>query len=327
MIKRSFYKKNVMITGISGFGGSWLAETLLKNEKSAEIFGLKRQTSSLKNVAHILDSLKFIEADIADIDELSEAVRTINPQIVFHLAAISSSMKAAENPKETKATNVDGTKNLLKSLTESAPNLEIFHFASSSTVYKDTSDSNPMNEKHPVEAHDAYSKSKIDAEKICWKYSRSAGIPIIITRAFNQAGPRCREEIVANKIAKIAAEAKMDGTVRFAFGNVNVVRDFTDVRDIVRGYWLAAKKGKTGEVYNLCSGRGISISEMINMSLSYVKLKGKVEIDIDRKLLRSREPEIVIGDNAKARKNLGWKPKIPFEQTLKEMIDNYLSES
>ena len=328
MSTRSFDGKRVLITGISGFGGSWLAETILKNEKKAKIFGLKRETTSTQNNDHIIKELKLIDADITDKNIVFEAVEEIDPQIVFHLAAISSSVRAEENPKATEITNVGGTKNLLDALAENASNLEIFHFASSSSVYKKINSSVPINEKHPLGAHDIYSESKIKAEKICNDYSRTKKIPVIITRAFNQGGPRCREDIVANKIAKSVVSAKKDGIKEFVFGNVNSVRDFIDVRDVVEGYWLAAKKGVANSVYNLCSERGIRILDMIDMSLDYVGLsKDEVKIVVDKKFLRRDEADVVIGDNSKARKELSWKPKIPFEQTLKEMIDNYLSAS
>jgi len=325
MSERALENKRILITGIAGFGGSWLAEILLEKEKETKIFGLKRTTSSTQNIDHIIEKLKLTDVDITDRDMLFEVIEEINPQIVFHLAAISSSVKANEDPKTTKITNVDGTKNLLDALAENATNLEMFHFASSSTVYKKTKKLTPIKETHPVYPHDSYSKSKIDAEKICKAYLKKKKIPIVITRAFNQGGTRCREDIVANKIAKIAASAKKDGKREFVFGNVNAVRDFTDVHDIVTGYWLAAKQGKVGEVYNLCSGKGIKIADMIDMSLDYVGLKGKVKIIMDDKLFRKGEQDFVVGDYTKARKELGWKPKIPFEQTLKEMIDYYLS--
>jgi len=325
MQERDLKNKRVLITGIAGFGGSWLAETILQNEKNVEIFGLKRPTTSTDNIRHISNKLRLFDADITYPNVLNKAIKEIDPHFVFHLAAVASSTRAREQPEIAMKTNVGGTRNLLDALSKKASDLRMFHFASTSTVYKKTRKVKLLKETDPVYASDPYSKSKIEAEKICNEFLQDEGIPVIITRAFNQGGPRCREDIVANKIAKIAACAKKEGKREFAFGNIDAVRDFTDVRDIVEGYWLAARKGGIGEVYNLCSGKGMRIRDMIDMALDYVGLKGKVKIIVDKKLLREREADVIVGDNTKAKKELGWKPKIPFEQTLKEMIDNYLS--
>jgi len=327
MPERSLKNKRVLITGIAGFGGSWLAETILQNEKNAEVFGLKRRTTSTKNIIHIMDKLQIFDADITDPVALNKAIKEIKPNAAFHLAAVVSSTRAREHPDTTMKTNVDGTKNLLDALTKGDQDLEIFHFASTSTIYKTTKKSMPIKEEHPLEAHDPYSKSKIEAEKICNEFFEKEEIPIVITRAFNQGGPRCIEDIVANKIAKIAVTAKNEGKQEFVFGNIDAVRDFTDVRDVVNGYWLAVKKGRVGEVYNLCSGKGIKIKDLIDIALNYVGLENKVKIVADKKLFRKGESNVIIGDNTKAREELGWKPKIPFEQTLKEMIDYYLYAS
>lgn len=324
MHARSLDGKRVLITGIAGFGGSWLAETILKKEKKAKIFGLKRESTSTENIDHIISELQLTDADITNRDMVFQAVEEINPNIVFHLAAVLPTSEANYDSKAMGATNVDGTKNLLDALVESTTDLEIFHFASSSSIYKKNKKMILINEKHPIQGSNAYSKSKIKSEKLCEKYSKKNELPVIITRAFNQAGPRCRADIITNKIARIAASAKNAGIKEFVLGNVNVVRDFTDVRDIANGYWLAAKMGKINQVYNLCSGRGIKVSDIIDMALDYVDLKGKIKIITDKRLLRKGEADIVIGDNSKAEKELGWKPKIPFEQTLKDMIDNYL---
>jgi GDP-4-dehydro-6-deoxy-D-mannose reductase len=325
--ERSLKNKRILITGIAGFGGSWLAETILQNEKGAELFGLKRSTTSTENINHIIDKMQLFDADITDYDAVNRAVKEINPNVVFHLASVVSSIKAIEDPVRTMKTNVDGTRNLLNALTKGAQDLETFHFTSTSAIYKTTKEDISVKENHQLEAHDPYSKSKIEAEKICNEFLEKEETPVIITRAFNQGGPRCLEDIVANKIARIAVSAKKEGKREFVFGNIDAIRDFTDVRDIVNGYWLIAKKGRVGEVYNLCSGKGIKIKDLIDMALSYVDLKNKVKIIADQKLFRKGEQDILIGDNTKARKNLGWKPKIPFEQTLKEMIDYYLSQS
>lgn len=317
MLDRQFENKNILITGISGFGGSWLAETILKKERKAKIFGLKRTTSSTQNINHIIKHLALFNADLTDYNAIFQAIKKINPQIVFHLGAISSSVKADNNMESAMKTNIDGTKNLLDALVENKTDLEIFHFASSSSIYKKTEKSISINESCSIDGHDVYSMSKIEAEKICMKISKRNNISVIITRAFNQGGPRCREDIVANKIAKIAASAKKDGIREFAFGNINSVRDFTDVRDITLGYLLAARKGHVNETYNLCSSKGIKIADMINMSLDYVGLKDKVKIITDEKLFRKGEADVVVGDNTKAQKELGWKPKIPFRTNIK----------
>jgi GDP-mannose 4,6-dehydratase len=325
MAARSLKNKRILITGVAGFGGSWLAETILNNEKNVEVFGLKRHTNFTKNIDHIKEKLHIFDADIVSENILDDVIKKVDPQIVFHLAAKVPGAGVVENREEIINTNVYGTKNLLESLAKNATDLQIFHFASTSNVYKKVSSTILIKEDDPTDPRDAYSESKIKAENICRDFFEDRGIPIVITRSFNQMGIRSLENLVASKIAKIAAIAKKEGQREFVFGNINAVRDFTDVRDIVLGYLLTAKKGRVGEVYNLCSGKGTKIKDMISMALDYVGLDNMVKIISDKRLFRKTEPDTIIGDNTKARNELGWKPKIPFEQTLKEMIDNYLS--
>jgi len=327
MTDRSMKGKRILITGIAGFGGSWLAETILQNESDVEVFGIKRKTTSTLNIDHLASNIRLFDADIVSYEAIDKAISEINPHFVFHLAAVASSTKAKENPDITMKTNVEGTRNLLSAVAEHAGDIEFFHFASTSTVYRraGTGKNTLISEDNPTEPTDPYSASKLEAEKLCDEFLLDAEIPVVVTRAFNQGGPRCRDDIVANKIATLAADVKIKKLSSFAFGNVEAVRDFTDVRDIAFGYLAAAKKARIGEVYNLCNGKGIRIRDMIDNALEYVGAKGEVKITVDEKLFRKGEPDVIVGDNTKAKKELGWKPKIPFERTLKDMIDYYLS--
>lgn len=327
MLKEEFdflREKNILISGITGFVGSWLAEIICINQPKCNIYGLKRKTSSLEKISHIKNKINFIDGDMLDKASLERALKVSAPNFLFHLAAQASIAKALESPIETFNVDATGTLNLLETVRRHGNDLEAFHFASSGSIYGIVDEKElPIRETHPIKPTDIYATSKATADLLCYSYFGSYNTPIIRTRAFHHEGPRCREDMIGAKIAKEVVTASKEKKKELIFGNIEVVRDFSDVRDIVRGYILAVKRGKKGEVYNLCSGKGYKIKDLIEKALDFVGLRGKVSIVSRPKFFRKGEASSLIGDFSKAKKELGWKPTIPFEQTLKDMIDYY----
>jgi len=317
-------KKTVFITGITGFAGSHLAKKILEDRPNFRIFGLKRKESSIERIKEIIDSVELFEGDITDKNSLDEAIRQTQPNYIFHLAASTS--KSVEDKTYWKI-NVDGTRNLLESVVNNVNKIFMLHYASTGYVYgKSFKSGLPMKETDKTLPIEPYEKTKLEGEKLFVEYSKQYNLPIVVTRAFHHEGPDCREDLIGTIIIKKVFELIKSNGKFLNFGNIKNIIDLSDVRDIVYGYLLAVENGKSGEIYNLCSGKGHSIEELINFTIKYVKIKRPIKIKIDKKCVRPKEFPVRVGDYLKAKRELNWEPKIDFlEQTLPEMINSYLS--
>lgn len=294
------------ITGISGFVGKYLAEHLLRN--GFEVYGIDRQASSIEGCS--------VEAcDILDKEKLTELVGRIKPDFVFHLAALSSVSKSFEAAAETKKVNVEGTRNLFDAIV-AAKISPIILVVSSLQIYGKP-DRLPITEDAQLRPASPYAESKVEQEMLCRQYSKK--LKIIISRSFNHTGPGQSADFVWPSFARQIAEIEVGKRTELNVGNLDVERDFSDVRDIVGAYLLAVQKCKPGEVYNVCSGKAYNIGKMLEVMKSYST--AKVKIIVDKARVRKADVPVLYGDNSKFVKATGWKPEIPFEKTLKDILE------
>ena len=309
--------KRVLITGITGFVGSHLAEFLLSKEY--EVYGIERPRSQNENISGIRDRLKLFEADIRDAASMRRLIKTIEPDYIFHLAAQSFVQLSFTAPEETIVTNITGNLNVLEAVRQL--NLDpVIHVAGSSEEYGLVKeDEIPIKEENPLRPLSPYGVSKIAQENLSIQYHRSYGLKTVVTRAFNHTGPRRGEVFATSNFAKQIAEiekGKKEPVIHV--GNLEAKRDWTDVRDIIKAYLLAVEKCDYGEPYNICSGKAWKISEMLDTLLN---LSGtKVETRQDPKRLRPSDVPILLGDYTKFKEKTGWQPEIPFETTLKDLL-------
>lgn len=304
--------------------GSHLTEYLLDNVPS-EIYGLVRNKDVEKhNIEHLLDKITIRECDINDAYSVKTIIEDIEPDIIFHLAAQSYVPSSWSSPVETMQTNVIGSMNIFEAVRNSKLDT-IIQIAGSSEEYGMVYENEvPITEDNPLRPLSPYGVSKVAMDLLGYQYHQSYGLKIIRTRAFNHTGPRRGEVFVTSNWAKQIAmiEAKKQDAV-IKVGALDSIRDFTDVRDIVRAYWLATQKGKFGEAYNICSGKGILMKDLLNLLLSLSKIKPKIEKDPSR--LRPSDVKILLGDCKKFSKETGWKAEIPFEKTMEDLL-NYWRE-
>jgi GDP-4-dehydro-6-deoxy-D-mannose reductase len=307
-----------LITGITGFAGSHLAELLLS--EGAEVYGTARWRSKMENVEHLLDSIHLAECDLRDAGSVSKVIADVKPDHVYHLAAQSFVPSSWKAPAATLTTNIVGQLNLFEALRAHSPEARV-QIAGSSEEYGLVLENElPITEENPLRPLSPYAVSKIGQDMMGYQYNRSYGMHVIRTRAFNHTGPRRGEVFATSSFAKqiAAIEAgKQEPVLRV--GNLEAKRDFTDVRDVVRGYRLAVEKCEPGEVYNICSGVARPIGDMLNVLLGLSSAKIKVEQDPDR--LRPSDVPVLQGDSTKFSKRTGWKPVIPFERTMSDLLD------
>lgn len=315
-------KVRALITGITGFAGSHMAEFLLGEE--VEVYGIARWRSRREHMDNIDGKVKILEADMLDSHSLDNIMLSVRPDYVFHLAAQSYVPASWTSPEATLEINVVGSVNLFESVRKAQINPAIQIACSSEEYGLVHPNEVPITEENPLRPLSPYAVSKIAMDYLGYQYCQSYGMRIIRTRGFNHTGPRRGEVFAESTFAKQIAEiekGKQDPVI--LVGNLDTKRDYTDVRDIVRGYFMAAQKGEPGEVYNICSGKAWQIKKVLEHLLSLTK--AKVEIKEDPARIRPSDVPILLGDNTKFVKKTGWKPIIPFEKTLEDLL-NYWRE-
>lgn len=314
----------VLITGIAGFVGSHFTEFFLQ-KKNIDVYGIERWKASTENIAHLMDRIRFYgECDINDIVSMRDILNKVKPDFIIHLAAQSFVPTSWTAPAETLKTNIIGEANLFEALLSLKLNPRVIVAGSSEEYGLVRKDELPIKETNPLRPLSPYAVSKVGQDLLGYQYFKSYGLNIIRTRAFNHSGPRRGEGFVCSNFAKQIAliEKGRQRPIIYA-GNLNAKRDFTDVRDMVKGYWLVMQKGTPGEVYNISSGKGYSAKEVLNILLSFSKKKIKVKQDPSR--MRPSDVPILIGDSTKMRRLTGWRPVIPFKKTLEDLL-NYWRE-
>lgn len=308
-----------LITGITGFAGSHLAEYLLAEHPDVEVFGTYRWRSRMDNIEHLRSRVKLLEADLRDYHSMYTALERSRPDYVFHLAAQSFVPSSWTAPNETLTTNIVGQTNLFEAIRGLKLDPVVQIACSSEQYGLVLPDETPIKETNPLRPLSPYAVSKVGQDYLGYQYFQSYGLKVVRTRGFNHTGPRRGQVFVtSNFCSQVAAiELGLQEPV-IQVGNIDAIRDFTDVRDMVRAYWLAVTKAKPGEVYNIATGNGIRIRDMLDRIIELSGLDVKIEVDPDR--LRPSDVEILIGDSSKFRADTGWEPRIPFEQTLRDLM-------
>ena len=310
----------VLITGITGFAGSHLADYILENHPEVKLYGLIRWRSPMENILHIQDKIELHQGDLKDIVSLKKCLAEIKPDRIFHLAAQSYVPFSWKCPSETFSINALGQINLFEAVLSLnlSPRIQV---AGTSEEYGLVNpDEIPMKETNPLRPLSPYAVSKVAQDLMAWQYYKSYGLRTVRTRGFNHTGPRRGEVFICSNFAKQIAEIEKGKKEPVIYvGNLEAKRDFTDVRDTVRGYWLCLEKGKDGDVYNVGTGKPYSMQEILDLLLSMSKVKVKTELDPAR--LRPSDVPVLFSDCTKLKELTGWEPKIPFKQTLQDLLE------
>jgi GDP-4-dehydro-6-deoxy-D-mannose reductase len=311
----------ILITGISGFVGSHLADFLL--DKEHEVYGPIRWRSRTENIDHIKDGLRLIDCDLKDSHSVKKLIDASRPDVIFHLAAQSFVPTSWHAPQETLTNNVVSTVNIFEAVRDAGIE-PIIQVAGTSEEYGLVHpEETPIKETNPLRPMSPYGVSKVATDMLCFQYNSSYGLKTILTRAFNHTGPRRGEVFVCSNFSKQIAEIEKGKQPVIRVGNLDASRDFTDVRDVVRAYWLATQRCTPGEVYNICSEKTWKIRDVLEKLISMTDKKIDIVQDPDR--MRPSDVPVLLGDCSKFKKQTGWKPEIPFEKTLEDTL-NYWRE-
>jgi GDP-4-dehydro-6-deoxy-D-mannose reductase len=303
----------VLITGGTGFVGTHLIQFLRSNASQIVVIA----SGDSKSRQEREPGAEYYQLDIRRADEVRSVVHSARPTEIYHLAGVSAVGASWNSPRLTFEVNVLGAYNLFEAAMSLASPPRILN-VSTSQVY--ASSASMLNESSPVSPDNPYAASKAMAELLHVQYAKSSGGGIITARSFNHTGPGQSPTFVLPSIAKQFAEMEAGlRPPRLIVGNIEVKRDFTDVRDVVLAYSALLNKGRRAEVYNVCSGSAVRLSDCIR---KFEAISGiTVQISTDPERVRSNEVSQICGDATKIRKETGWSPQIPLEKTIRDLLD------
>jgi len=313
--------KKVLITGISGFAGSFLAEYLL-SKKDYGVSGTYLFEDSVKrNLGTVKDKINLIKVDLTNNKRVFDLIKSVKPNLVFHLAALPYTGTSFKAPFLTIKNNIASQMNVLSAIKDNNLFDTKVLVVSSGEIYGLVEKEDlPIDEETKLMPTSPYAVSKIAQDFLGLQYFLSYKLKTIRIRPFNHIGPRQSPNFVVASIArKIAEIEKNKQKPVISVGNLNPKRDFTDVRDMMRAYVLAIDKGKFGEVYNIGSEKSYKISQILDNLLKLSKIEIKVRVD--ENLLRPVDIPELLCDTTKFKNLTGWRPEINIETTLKDTLD------
>jgi GDP-4-dehydro-6-deoxy-D-mannose reductase len=308
-----------LVTGASGFVGAHLAEHLVA--AGDVVVGISASGRWPDEISHLGKLVRLEQFDLVQEDEskLVELLRRKQPEVIYHLAAQSNPQDSLANPRKTWALNVGGTLNLLEAVHSSSQDMRIVVVSSGVCYGNPSPEFIPVHEDCPLRPNNPYAASKAAADLLCIQHYLTHGTKVIIVRPFNHAGPRQSSQYVLAGLALQIAEIEQGLRSTLAIGNLNVVRDFLDVRDVVSAYRCLALQGLSGEIYNLGRGEGTRIGEALDYLRSQARTPIPIEVDQDR--LRPVDQPLLVADNSKLRRVLSWEPRYSIEHTLMDMLN------
>ena len=308
-----------LITGITGFAGSHLADYCLERG-DVDVQGIIRWRSRTENIDHLAGKVELVECDLRDATSTLNVIEELRPDLIFHLAAQSFVPTSWRAPTESLHTNIIGQVNIFEAVRKIGLDCRIQLACSSEEYGMVGEDELPIREENPLRPLSPYGVSKVGQDLLGYQYFMSYQMDIVRTRGFNHTGPRRAPVFVISDFAKQIVDIEKGGREPVMYvGNLDAKRDFTDVRDMVGAYWLALEKGKAGEVYNICSEQTWSIREILDKLLSHSK--ATIDVKQDPARLRPSDVPRLLGDCSKFKRDTGWAPKIPLETTLQDILD------
>jgi GDP-4-dehydro-6-deoxy-D-mannose reductase len=303
----------VLVTGVGGFVGPHLVQALTARGASVRGAGLGAPPAGTR-----LEMWQ--EADFADLNQAGAAVAAAPTDAIVHLAGQSSAARSFEAPEETFRANVSGTWTLLEAVRTHAPGARVL-VVGTSEVYGAMEPGTPATEETPFAPVSPYALSKAAAETVAVAYASAHGLDVVRARPFGHTGPGQTDRFVVPSFARQLAAIEIGRAEPvLRVGNLDVTRDLSDVRDIVRGYAALLERGTTGEVYNLCRGEGVHLRQLVSDLVAMARVQVRVEVDPAR--LRPADMPWLVGDASRIRQATGWRAERPFGATLNDVLDD-----
>ncbi len=308
----------ILIVGASGFAGRYLLAHLLQLREDKNIYATFNETTPKDN-GYSFKKSKLLKCDITKYNEIEHVLKIVRPEEIYFLASLVTVAKSVSLILDIFNTNIMGATKFFEAAKNICPEARILVSGSSEDYGKVPCTSMPITENVPLNPVSPYGVSKKIQEEIGFYYYKTFRLNLIFTRTFHYSGPSQSPTFVISDFAKQIVEIE-NKTRRFIrVGNLKAKRDFTDIRDVVRAYYLIMKKGRIGKVYNVSSKESLSIDELLNRMI--YKSKSKIKIKVDPKRFQALDVPSFVGDNTQLIKDTGWKRKYSVVQTINDVLD------
>ncbi|CAN5168278.1 GDP-mannose 4,6-dehydratase [soil metagenome] len=315
--------KKILITGITGFAGQYLAEELLSTP-DIELHGTYHSDEGLKRLGDLQRKIILHKADLTQKEIVNQLIQESLPDEIYSLAAQTSPSESIKDPAKTLTVNILSQLYLFQAIKEIVPKARILAVSSGDIYGAVESSDLPVDEQTSLRPANPYAVSKVTQDFLALEFFLADELSVIRARPFNHMGPRQQPKFVVPMFAKQIADiekGQQEPVVKV--GNLQSRKDFTDVRDIVKAYRLLIEKGISGEVYNIGSGRSVEIQQILDILLSFSEVK--ITVQVDKGLFRTIDTPDIYCDSSKLEKLTGWKPEITLEKTLKDTLDYFRS--
>ena len=314
--------KKYLVSGASGFVAYHFFNYLDSLHENYEVLGIDiKIPNNMKDYVYSHIKLRFIEINLLDYSSLETSIISFLPTHILHLASLSSVSNSWDEPISSFSNNTNILLNLLEIIRKNNIKCRILSVGSSEEYGNVPPECIPIKESAQLHPVSPYAIARVSQEMLSQCYVSSFKLDIILTRSFNHIGPGQRDIFVVPSFAKQILENMKAGhtdNIKLSTGDVSLIRDFLDVRDVVKAYHLLLEKGIRGEIYNVCSGTGQSLKEIVDIFSDLLNIK--ITIEIDKERIRPSDNKIIIGDNSKINEQIGWKPEILFIDSLREII-------
>lgn len=313
--------KKILITGFSGFVASHFVEYLYTEKTNYEICGVDIHEPKF-DYSRFSDRLKihFETVDMTQMERVKEVVSTFRPDYILHLAAFSSVAYSWRYPSDSFTNNCNIFLNLMSVVRDVCSGCRILSVGSSEEYGNVTHENLPIRENQQMNPISPYGVARVSQEMLSKVFVEAYGMEIVLTRSFNHIGPRQDERFVVpsfiKKILDIKKSDKNKGEIET--GDLTIIRDFVDVRDVVRAYYLLLTEGRKGEIYNICSGKGITLKEVVELIADEIGVKVTTKTNPD--YVRPNDNMEIVGSAYKLESELSWERRYDFKQTIKDMV-------
>ena len=313
--------KKYLITGYSGFVSHHFLNYLESRQEACSVLGvdINEPVFDIHSYKYVQNTFKKI--NLLDKAEVDEILQSYLPDYILHLASYSSVANSWKNPVMSFVNNTNIFLNLADQVRLENLSCRILSIGSSEEYGKVNTESLPLHEQLPTNPVSPYAVARVSQEMLSQIYAKSYGLDIVLTRSFNHIGPEQSEVFAISSFAKKMIDIKYHPSANktITVGDIDIIRDFVDVRDVVKAYFLLLQNGEKGEIYNICSGMGISLKNVLEKMMAILQID--LEIVVDKQLIRPADNQIIIGSNSKIKKKIGWQPEITLEKSLIDLLD------
>jgi GDP-4-dehydro-6-deoxy-D-mannose reductase len=317
----------LLITGFTGFVSQHFLALLNKEEPGSVVLGIDKNLPDFDFSGYRNISITFENIDLLNRSATDKMLDSFQPEYILHLASVSSVAQSWHTPLDSFVNNTNIFLNLVEQIRLKKSKCRILSVGSSEEFGEVTEKELPLTEEHPLKPVSPYAVARVSQEMLSKIYADGFSLDIIMTRSFNHIGPGQRDVFVISSFAKqlVQLAKKKSSNNTITTGNLSVIRDFVDVRDVVKAYYLLLKKGRSGEVYNICSGKGIILKEIISKMSDLLGII--VDTEVNPQLVRPNENKKVIGSYQKIKQELGWQPEIEISKSLADIIDYWKTKT